>query len=376
MPVTRTVRPKRRRDHVGWRLLFALALSLAVNGLLLWLAILTGAFEIGKGVRIVSPVALAPLSASDWERNRAAPPPRPPPVARPPPQAPPPSERPGQVVELPPETPGARNERPADARFLAERNQTVEKETVSKYARGHAGNVLLQPQQGSPGAPAPTPKQPAPGPKVASAQRPKGAPDPGGQPSSEWRLQKQGAADGVEGLAARLGPRGGGGPPGPEQLDLSVTPETIARIGGAPNMDGYGEVQEGEITSLNTREFKYATYMNQIRRRIGEAWYPKVDEVVRARDPEGKSFFYKQRAVTLSVILDTSGRVSDIQVTRSSNIDFFDRLAISSVKQAQPFLNPPPGLFDPDGYARIPFGFILYPSEHGGTTFWRPPTGE
>jgi TonB family protein len=374
--MARTRRPPRKRERTGVRLLVALALSLLTNVAGVKVAQVTGAFAVGHGQAIITPVSLAPLSASDWEHNRAATPlaPKPPPP-RFEPKVPPPDERDGTLVELPPETPGAKKEPPpAGAQFLAERNQRVDKETVSRFAQGHAGPVAPVPQAGSPGTAeaaksAPTQeKQEAQ--QLARAERARGEERPPGDGPALFRYR--GTAQGAE----QGRPGGETEREAKERVDLSIRAESVARIAAGPNMDGFGKVDEGDVTALNTREFKYATYMNQIRRRIGEAWYPRVDEAMRSRDPEGKSFFYKQRTVTLNVTLDLSGRVTELDVAETSNIDFYDRLAISSVKQAQPFLNPPAGMFERDGVARFPFSFTVYPADRRGNLFWRPPVDQ
>jgi len=363
--MARRAQTPRRRDHPAVRLLAALLLSLLANTLIVWVAYVAGVFRLAPSGHI-TPVAMASLSPAEWEHNRAAAPaPRPTPQRPPAPQPPPPNG--GTVVELPPEVPGAKNEPPPNAKFLAERNQHVEKETVSKYARGHAGEVLPVPQQGSPGRPASGSGKEE---KKEQQKLALAHPTPGDGPG-----RTEGSEHGVkDGTAAKSSPDGG--PPGQNHPDLTVGPESLARIAGAPNMDGFGQAEEGEVTALNTREFKYATYMNQIRRRIGEAWYPRIDEAMRTRDPEGKSFFYKQRTVTIGITLDPAGHVTDLAVVHSSNIDFFDRIAVASIRDSEPFLNPPPGLFDRDGVARIPFSFTVYPADRRGALFWRPPVGE
>jgi len=369
--MARRAQTLRRRDHPAVRLLAALLLSLLANVLIVWIAFVAGVFRLAPPGHI-TPVAMASLSAAEWEHNRAASPAPRPPAQRPPaPQPPPPPPNGGTVVELPPNVPGAKNEPPPSAKFLAERNQHVEKETVSKYARGHAGQVLPVPQEGSPGRPASgSGKEEQ---KQQQKQRlalahPMPGDGPGRGPTEGG---EHGSKDGTS-----SSPSPDSGPSGPVRPDLTVGPESLAKIAGAPNMDGFGQAEEGEVTALNTREFKYATYMNQIRRRIGEAWYPKIDEAMRTRDPEGKSFFYKQRTVTIGITLDLSGHVTDLAVVHSSNIDFFDRIAVASIRQSEPFLNPPPGMFDRDGVARIPFSFTVYPADRRGALFWRPPVGE
>lgn len=125
----------------------ALLASLAANALLLWALAAAGAFRLA-GTKVDSTrVALAPLSASQWEANRklAAPPP----VPRQPPREEPTS---GEVVRLPPQqTP----EKPAEQkttskpRFLAERDQQVERETVSRFA-GDYPQLAPRPQLADP----------------------------------------------------------------------------------------------------------------------------------------------------------------------------------------------------------------------------------
>jgi TonB family protein len=140
-------------------------------------------------------------------------------------------------------------------------------------------------------------------------------------------------------------------------------------------MDGVGEgLEEGDETWLNSREFKYATYINRMRQGIGQHWYPRVREAVRERDPDGSVFLYKERTVVLGLTIDTEGNVKDLSVMRSSSMDFFDRVAVASVQAAQPFPNPPPGMFRHGPEVQIPFFFTMYP--HGASLFWRAPARE
>jgi TonB family protein len=79
--------------------------------------------------------------------------------------------------------------------------------------------------------------------------------------------------------------------------------------------------------------------------------------------------------VVLALTLDTTGNVKDLSVLQSSNVEFFDRAAMSSVQAAQPFPNPPRGMFHEDQQVRIPFSFTMFPGDRNGLLFWRPPTG-
>ena len=89
MKTTRSrLRRRIRRNRFGVRTLFAIALSLGANALLLWALLSAGAFAF-RAPGPARPVSLAHLSQSEWDANRAVtgqPSPAPPRVAAPPPQ--------------------------------------------------------------------------------------------------------------------------------------------------------------------------------------------------------------------------------------------------------------------------------------------------
>lgn len=346
--------PSLRREKLAERpvrrIAAALAVSLALNALLLWALAAAGAFQLA-GTKDSTRVALAPISAAEWEKNRA--------VAGQRPAAPAEDRPTGRVVELSPEQ-KASDKPPPNAKFLSDRNTRVEKETVSRHA-GVYPRPAPRPEPGSdkpaagaarektePGTPG---REGARGDRVAMVRPPRG----------DLRLPE-------------LGERGEGGRKGGARgADLSLSSEALARIAGGPSMDGMGEgLEQGDETWLQSREFKYATFINRMRNDIGQQWYPRVRDAQRQRDPDGSLFFYKERTVVLALTLDTSGNVKDLSVMQSSSVDFFDRVAVTSVRAAQPFPNPPSGMFHGDGEVRIPFSFTLYPGDRAAL-FWRAP---
>jgi TonB family protein len=353
------LRREKRTERPLRRAAVALVVSLALNAALLWGLALIGAFDVRSPVEPAR-VALAPLSGAQWDSNRAV-------SGGPRPRATPPADEraEGRVVELSPEQKAAEKP-PAHSRFLSDRNTRVEKETVSRHA-GVYPRVAPRPEPGAEGkadaAPGARDVQPggaeagAPGREGARGDRVAVA-----RPQGELRMPE-------------LGEAGEGGRRGKNGPDLSVSPEALARIAGGPSMDGVGEgLAEGEETWLESREFKYATFMNRMRREIGQQWYPRVGDAQRQRDPDGSLFFYRERTVVVGLTMDTAGNVKDLSVMQSSNLDFFDRIAVSSVRAAQPFPNPPRGMFHGDGDVRIPFSFTMFPGDRRAMLFWRPPT--
>lgn len=370
-----SLRREKRQERPLRRAAVAAFLSLALNAALLTALVSAGAFQVA-GPADKTRVALAPLSSSQWDANRAITGARPPPAgATAQPQPPPPEERlSGRVVELPPEQ-KASDQPPPEAKFLSDRNTRVEKETVSRHA-GNYPRVASKPEPGADGKPQPKAQaqaKPPLAPDVLPGGKDRGAPGKEGAPGNRVALARPGGALRLP----ELGEGGQHGRPGEQGPDLSVSHEALARIAGGPSLDGVREgLPQGEETWLQAREFKYATFMNRMKSEIAQQWFPRVRDAQRQRDPDGSLFFYKERTVIVGLTIDTNGNVKDLAVLQSSSVDFFDRLATSAVQAAQPFPNPPRGMFHEDGQVRIPFSFTMFPGDRNGLLFWRPPAGE
>jgi TonB family protein len=349
-----SLRRAKRKERPARRAGAAVAASLALNAVLLWALAVSGAFRLQPAADSAR-VALARVDSAQWEKNRA--------VATPERAPQRDDERGGRVVELSPEQ-KASKEPPDEARFLSDRNTKVEKQTVSRYA-GNYPRLAPRPEPGVDAPPAAAerragaPERAVPGREGAPGERVATA-----RPSGELRLPELGEG----GDRGRERGEGGGAP------DLTLSSEALRRIAGGPSMDGVGEgIEEGDETWLQSREFKYATFMNRMRREIGQQWYPRVRDAQRERDPDGSLFFYRERTVVLGLTLDTDGNVKDLSVLESSSVEFFDRLAVSSVRAAQPFPNPPQGMFRSEPEVRIPFSFTMYPGDGRAALFWRAP---
>ncbi len=340
------------RERPVLRVALALALSLGLNALGGWLLILSGAFSMPKPAAQTR-VSLAPIDSKDWEANRA--------IQGEVPSPKPPDEAPaGPVVELPPKPEGeAPDEAPRNARHSAERNQQVERETVSRHA-GAYPKYAPKPQVVAPGRKEVGERGQSASAKSGSEGKRGDRLALGPSPFGE-RTQGEGGEDGRR-ARGRLAP------------DLTLGSDTAEKVLAGPNFDGHREgLEEGEATALNTSEFKFATFFNRMKTEIGHEWFPRVRNAQHARDPEGSMFFYKDRTVALGITLDAEGRVKDVSVLETSNVDFFDRVALDSVRAAQPFPNPPNGLLGGEGEARFSFSFTLIAGDRPRLRWMRPP---
>jgi len=358
-----SLRRSRRREHPLVRALVALALSLGLNLLVSTLldASLLGILS-GQEAR---PVELSPLPAAAWEANRAIAPQRPvPPAPVPAPEDP---ARPrGQIVDIGPAPDGeSPPEPPRDARYLAERNSRVEKETRARNPGLFDRTMPVPTAVVKPGGEAGAGQRSAPGrpgPRGSGAEAERLAlapPDFSRQPASreatgdlpgdeappEQRpAPAPGAGDGGERRAGRFDPR------------LATSPETLAKLAGGPSPDYLRDLDEGDGTFLNTREWRYATYFTRMRRSIYPNWKP-LEEYVK-RDPELSMFPIRRWITDLEVVLDDRGYVKRLTVLRPSGLDFLDRAAVDAFQAGSPYLNPPTALVE-NGEIRFEQGFVI-----------------
>jgi TonB family protein len=382
------------------RWLFASVLALVVHGafigLLLFLSLIK--LEPPKVPRVQTrPVVLRPISNQQWAQNRGQQPQEsesafakatPRPVEEKKKEEPKPSPRPdGQVVAVPQ---GNDKEDPS-AKYLAESSNSVKKETRAKdttafyrnamnqrtvqkkqegEGRDHADEISVGGNRGKAMDDRPTkenveqkavleiatqkertelamrePMKTGDGPTVANRDE---AAEVKGN-SARNKIQKGGDTGEQEASLGRMGE--------PGKPTLLPSPGVVDQIVGAAANDHLKDIEEGDGTYLNTREWKYASFFNRVKQSVGQHWNPAAQ--LRLRDPTGVVYGGKDRYTVLAVTLNDRGMVKDIYVEKSSGIDFLDLEAVHSFERAQPFVNPPPGLFDSDAQVHFSFGFMI-----------------
>jgi TonB family protein len=368
---------------------------------------------VGVGIVLRPPttprsVEMTRLSPEAWAANRAIASSTPadrklqaPAAAVPTPAPPPPPDARGQVVDIAP----SKDSKPSkNSRFLAEHDSSVEKETISRNRRPGFASTQPTPTQPSPGAKAQEqaaaaaaaarggkaaagvadgraqrnergtaqqqrPTEPRPHDRLAlrldkfgelAAPNPEKLPEPTLPPS---QARGEPGGQGEPGSTAAPGTRGG--PLDPSRLKPSAS--TYDRLAGGPAPDHVTDVEEGEGTFLNAREWKYASYFNRIKQAVASTWDP--NRALGQRDPDGKRFAYRDRYTVVSVKLDDAGSLKDVGVVKSSGVDFLDEVAMDAFRKAQPFVNPPRGLAD--GHGEITFNFGFYLEVNGGFRMFR-----
>lgn len=268
----------------------------------------------------------------------------------------------GQVVEI------ARpliEQRPDDARFLAEHDVKVQKET-----KGPTGKSAALGAAQTPPTPPPLPSG-TPRPQVVQGAIGQRLPAPKGGATAEELAQL--GPDGESPMRQGEGPlqpgerAGGALPPGTQKPNLTLSPRELAKVlgigGGTP--DHLEDVDDGDSTSLGAKKWKFAAFFNRIKQSVREEWHP--DELLSRHDPQGQVYGAVDRTTVLRVRLRTTGAIDDVEVISSCGVAFLDEEAMAAFRRAQPFENPPQGLADADGLIRFRFGFVVNLS--GRTSF-------
>jgi TonB family protein len=394
--------PRRRRTHKTPAALvaFAASVGLHVAGVLLVL----GLGEVGllfgpraKPARPVQAVGLRTLNAEEWARNRGEPLPsderqrvaesRPSPPKRQEPKKKEKEEIPkGQIVDVAP----GNGESSPDAKYIAETANKAQKETRAKDQTAFYRNAM--PKRTSPvpnenAGTAPTGREGVAGndglgdddrPLRENESQKLALEVPDVKARDELRLQRSDEGAGpvvanrqesaeLRGNSKRLriqpgapdkdqdGSRGRAGSPGL----VTLTPSTavLDDVSGAAPNDHLEDVDEGDGTYLNTREWKFASFFNRVKKSVGMNWDPARE--LRVRDPTGSLYGGRDRHTVLQVTLNQRGMVQDISVLKSCGLDFLDLEALHSFQRAQPFPNPPSGLLTSDSTVSFSFGFFV-----------------
>jgi TonB family protein len=334
------VDPRARVRRDARRLLVAVPLGLAAHGLLVALIVAGGSLRPPKPPRAASrPVSLRPISAARWATNRGA-------VARDVPERPAPLHPKGQVVDVAP----GNNRVAADAKYLAETNNQVQRETRAR-------------EQTS----------------TWSRATPKNTPNPTAQPAAKGRAAPQQETAGAPGLLSSIlgrrpfrplldHPAQGSGeavtptedpvPVGTEQGTQAVGGD-LTEGGGAPN-DALNQLPAGDGTFLNTREWKYAGFFNRVKQAVSARWDPNGR--LRARN---RQLGFDDRVTVVQVALRPDGSLAEVFVAKPSGLDDLDQEAMRSFEKAQPFANPPQALVE-HGLIRFSFGFTVTSGDLGG----------
>ena len=119
-------------------------------------------------------------------------------------------------------------------------------------------------------------------------------------------------------------------------------------VAGAPNNDLLKE-DRGDAVSLNTKEFKYAGYLNQIRRLVNFYWQQNLDNL-----PSTIRLSKSSYTTVVKVTIAADGTLDAVLVAEESGSPPLDNAVVEAFKIAGPYPPPPDGLVEGDGRAYLP----------------------
>lgn len=286
---------------------------------------------------------------------------------------------------------------PDQTRFVSDYNQKVDRQTV---ARGSVREEIARRSQAEQLAVKPDPQEASTEREPddqAPSDRPEAPPVPGklsmrapgvATPSElEADAARRGVTTGADqvaadGLRARRGDglidqrevrpdpdrgEGGAGGGGAPLVDLRPSREVLERAAGGGSVDHLADVEEGDETALNTRQWVHASFFNRMKRRVRQTWDPV--SVWRQNDPTGAVYGLRTRVTRVRVSLTPTGALARVIVVAPSGVELLDDEAVRAFQAAAPFPHPPGALVGDDGLITFDFGFHL--EVDGGRTSWK-----
>jgi TonB family protein len=140
---------------------------------------------------------------------------------------------------------------------------------------------------------------------------------------------------------------------------LGVKSGLRGQSGLAKNNDFVEDVPLGDVTALNTVEFKYYGFYHRIKLKLEQYWGNSLREKAEVLYRRGRRLPANINKITsLQITLDTKGNIVNIRVKGTSGIRELDDAAVESFSRAGPFPNPPQGMMK-DGQAQIEWGFVV-----------------
>jgi len=123
--------------------------------------------------------------------------------------------------------------------------------------------------------------------------------------------------------------------------------------------DHLEEVELGDLTHLNTVEYKYYGFYHRIRQKLEQFWGRSLYEKAEQLAKDGRRVPASENLITaLRITLDEKGNIVAIDILGSSGVKELDDAAIESFNEAGPFPNPPRDLIV-DGRVTLEWGFVV-----------------
>jgi len=129
--------------------------------------------------------------------------------------------------------------------------------------------------------------------------------------------------------------------------------------GLAQSNDFIEEIPLGDLTKLNTVEYKFYGFYFRIKQKLEQYWGLSIKEKAEKIYRQGRRIASDVNHVTsLMIFMDAKGKIIDVKVKSPSGINELDDAAVESFNRAGPFPNPPREMIK-NGKVIIEWGFVV-----------------
>lgn len=123
--------------------------------------------------------------------------------------------------------------------------------------------------------------------------------------------------------------------------------------------DHVKEIPPGDMTHLNTAEYKYYGFYHRVRQKLEQFWGRSIQEKAEQLIKEKRRVPSSEELITsLEITLNRLGEIVEIRLIGSSGVRELDDAAVEAFNDAGPFPNPPRGLVK-NGRVTIEWGFVV-----------------
>jgi len=150
----------------------------------------------------------------------------------------------------------------------------------------------------------------------------------------------------------------------------SVNTNIQSTVGRYSSNDAVLDQPKADETLLNSRHFRYWAFFQRVKEQVEAQWKPS--DAIMEWDPKMEHTGRNDRLTILKVTIDKEGRLLRSEVIHDSGLAYLNREALRAFKAAQPYVNPPEGMFDKHGRLTFTFGFLVEMSGGPVRFFWRP----
>lgn len=131
-------------------------------------------------------------------------------------------------------------------------------------------------------------------------------------------------------------------------------------IGASSISENIPGVEEGAFTALNSDQFTYYAFFARINEQVRNRWVSMIRNYMSSLSQDELAHLAKiNRETIVEIILNRSGEYVRSTVHSSSKVNDLDRAAFESFRRAAPFVNPPQGLVENDGFIHLQYAFVV-----------------